>query len=148
MTDTTPPKPPRLRRLHARMHANAVTGLVTKIVVTFVGLAVIVAGVIMLIIPGPGLVAIALGLAILATEWHWARRATHWMTTKARSAAARTGADPAQRRRRLVGASLAALAVVATMAVYVGLEGWPRMAVRGWDWVQGLSGVVPDLPGM
>jgi cobalamin biosynthesis protein CobD/CbiB len=102
----------------------------------------------MLVIPGPGLVAIALGLAILATEWPWARRATHWMTDKAKAAAHRTGSNPAQRRRRIIGVSLAGLAVVVVISVYVALEGWPRFAVRGWNWVQGISSVVPELPGM
>ncbi len=42
-----------------------------KIVVGFV---VLLAGIIMLVTPGPGWAAIAVGLAILATEFHWAAR--------------------------------------------------------------------------
>jgi tellurite resistance protein TerC len=38
------------------------------------GLALLVAGIAMLVLPGPGIVAIALGLALLAAEFRWARR--------------------------------------------------------------------------
>jgi uncharacterized protein (TIGR02611 family) len=46
-----------------------------RIAVTVAGFAVLIAGVIMLITPGPGVVAILAGLAILASEWAWAERA-------------------------------------------------------------------------
>jgi len=148
VSEDTHRRPSALRRFHDWLHANPVTGLATKIVVTAAGVAVIVAGIIMLVIPGPGLVAIALGLGILSTEWHWARRTTHWMKEKALAAAERTGATPEQRRRRIIGTSVACLAVVAVIAVYVALADWPAFAVQSWDWVQDINGVVPELPGM
>jgi uncharacterized protein (TIGR02611 family) len=45
-----------------------------RIAVTIVGFVVILAGILMLVLPGPGWAAIFLGLAILATEYVWARR--------------------------------------------------------------------------
>jgi uncharacterized protein (TIGR02611 family) len=45
-----------------------------RVVVAIAGSAVIAAGFAMLVLPGPGLVAILLGLAILSTEFKWARR--------------------------------------------------------------------------
>ncbi len=39
-----------------------------------IGFAVLLAGIIMLVTPGPGWATIAVGLAILATEFHWAAR--------------------------------------------------------------------------
>jgi len=45
-----------------------------RIAVTVVGFAVLLAGVAMLVLPGPGWAAIFLGLAILATEYVWAQR--------------------------------------------------------------------------
>lgn len=47
-----------------------------RIVVTVVGLTVLLLGAIMLVTPGPGLVVIPLGLAILSIEFAWAR---HWL---------------------------------------------------------------------
>jgi hypothetical protein len=45
-----------------------------RIVVTIAGGAVLLAGVAMLVLPGPAIVVIPAGLAILATEYAWARR--------------------------------------------------------------------------
>jgi len=39
-----------------------------------VGFVLLLAGSVMLVVPGPGLVTIALGLALLATEFLWARQ--------------------------------------------------------------------------
>jgi uncharacterized protein (TIGR02611 family) len=46
-----------------------------RIAVTVVGFAVLIAGIIMMVTPGPGVLVIVVGLAILATEWAWAERA-------------------------------------------------------------------------
>jgi uncharacterized protein (TIGR02611 family) len=51
-----------------------------------IGGIVIVAGVVVSFIPGPGgLLVILLGLAILATEFRWARRLRRWVNREARS---------------------------------------------------------------
>lgn len=44
-----------------------------RLIVTVVGFTVLLAGVAMLVLPGPAFIAIPLGLAILATEFIWAR---------------------------------------------------------------------------
>jgi uncharacterized protein (TIGR02611 family) len=46
-----------------------------RIAVTVLGFVVLIAGVIMMVTPGPGVLAIVAGLAILASEWAWAERA-------------------------------------------------------------------------
>ncbi|MDH5621211.1 MAG: PGPGW domain-containing protein [Gammaproteobacteria bacterium] len=50
-----------------------------RIVIGVVGASVLLLGVIMLVTPGPALVVIPLGLAILAIEFVWARRWLHKM---------------------------------------------------------------------
>ena len=47
--------------------------LARRIVVAVVGTTVLIAGIIMLVTPGPALVVIPLGLAILGAEFAWAR---------------------------------------------------------------------------
>ena len=47
---------------------------IRRAVVATVGASLLVAGVAMLILPGPGIVVILAGLTVLATEFHWARR--------------------------------------------------------------------------
>jgi uncharacterized protein (TIGR02611 family) len=56
-------------------------------VVLVVGLVLIAAGLVMLVTPGPGIAAILGGLALLATEFEWARRLLNWF--RQRFAAAR-----------------------------------------------------------
>ncbi len=136
-------------RLHRRLHANPALALTTKIVVTTVGVLVICAGTVMMVTPGPGIVGIAIGLAILATEYDWAERWLQKAKEKAQQAKARSDQmDPKVRRRRIVVTVLVTVLVVAVVGAYVATYDWPTPAVDGWDWVQGLVGWVPELPGM
>jgi uncharacterized protein (TIGR02611 family) len=137
------------RRLHVHLHRNPITGLITKVVVTALGVVVIGAGLVMMVTPGPGIVGILVGLGILATEWHWAERWMHAMKARAQAAAdAARDLDPAVRRRRLALIALGVVIVCVAVAAYVRTYGWPHLAVTSWDWVQGLSDAVPELPGM
>ncbi len=45
-----------------------------RLIKIIIGFTVILFGLIMLVTPGPGIVAIVLGLAILGTEFVWAKR--------------------------------------------------------------------------
>ena len=45
-----------------------------RLIKIIIGFTVILFGLIMLVTPGPGIVAIIMGLAILGTEFVWARR--------------------------------------------------------------------------
>jgi uncharacterized protein (TIGR02611 family) len=47
---------------------------IVKLGIVLGGSLLLVGGVIMLVTPGPGLVGIAAGLAVLGQEYHWARR--------------------------------------------------------------------------
>lgn len=58
-----------------------------RIAVSIAGFVLIAAGLAMLVLPGPGLVVIILGLAVLATEYAWAAT----MLERTRAYAARAG---------------------------------------------------------
>lgn len=60
-----------------------------RIVVFLLGVAVAVAGIAMLVLPGPGVIVLLLGLIILATEFVWAERVLDATTTRAAEAATR-----------------------------------------------------------
>jgi uncharacterized protein (TIGR02611 family) len=131
------------------MHANPALSLTTKLLVTTLGTLVVVAGLVMMVTPGPGLLGIVLGLAILSTEYDWAdrwlvaaRRKLHEARLKAEAM------DPKVRRRRLMLTGAGFLAVTGAVVSYVVLFSWPPFFLDGWDWLQGLVGWVPDLPGM
>jgi uncharacterized protein (TIGR02611 family) len=55
-----------------------------RVAVTVVGSVVVLAGLVMCVLPGPGILTVAAGLAILATEYEWARRLLHKVRQSAR----------------------------------------------------------------
>jgi hypothetical protein len=54
-------------------HANVIPETRMRTVRTVTGFALVGGGLAMLALPGPGLLAIAAGLGMLAGEYHWAR---------------------------------------------------------------------------
>ena len=136
-------------RMHHRLHRNRAMSATTKLVVTLVGSAVLTAGLIMMVTPGPGLLGIVAGLAILATEWDWADR---WLTAARRklhdARVAAEAMDPRVRRRRILITTAVVVVVVGAVVVYVALADWPAWSVSAWDQAQSFLGFLPDLPGM
>jgi uncharacterized protein (TIGR02611 family) len=137
------------QRVHGHLHRNRAMSATTKLVVTVVGSAVLAAGLVMMVTPGPGLLGIVAGLAILATEWDWADR---WLTTARRkleqAKAAAEAMDPRVRRRRILLTAGLVAAVSAAATVYLLIADWPRWSVRVWDRAQSYLGFLPELPGM
>ncbi|WP_308200286.1 PGPGW domain-containing protein [Cellulomonas wangsupingiae] len=62
------------RWTRVRAQIDALPRPVRVVAVTVVGGTVVLTGVAMLVLPGPGILAILAGLALLATEFAWARR--------------------------------------------------------------------------
>jgi uncharacterized protein (TIGR02611 family) len=131
------------------LHANPALSLTTKLLVTTLGVLVMVGGLVMMVTPGPGVLGIVLGLAILATEYAWAERWLVKAREKAHEARLKAEAmDPKVRRRRLLLSGLMFVAVAGGVTLYVALYDWPGFALDSWDWLQGMAGWVPELPGM
>lgn len=89
-----------------------------------IGLAVVAAGVAMLVLPGPGWVVIFAGMAIWATEFVWAQLVLRWTKRKVTEAAQRA-LDPKVRRRNIILTSTGLVIVGVIVAVYLwkfGLE--------------------------
>ncbi|MCD0448851.1 TIGR02611 family protein [Actinocorallia sp. API 0066] len=121
----------RLDRIRAVMRSNPLLYTTWRIGVFTVGATVLVAGVLMMVLPGPGILAIVVGFAILATEFVWAQRALG----KAKAAAERAkekALDPRTRRRNLALAILAGLLVAAALVAYLYVVG-PELPWRA-DW--------------
>ncbi|MCX5436090.1 MULTISPECIES: TIGR02611 family protein [unclassified Streptomyces] len=83
-----------------------------------VGLAVVVAGVIMLPLPGPGWLVIFGGMAIWATEFVWAQLVLRWTKRKVTEATQRA-LDPAVRRRNIILTSVGVVIIAVLVAIYV-----------------------------
>ncbi|MER6844166.1 TIGR02611 family protein [Streptomyces platensis] len=93
-----------------------------------VGLAVVVAGVIMLPLPGPGWLVIFGGMAIWATEFVWAQLVLRWTKRKVTEAAQRA-LDPKVRRRNIILTTIGLVIIAAALAVYV----WKFGIVMPWN---------------
>lgn len=68
----------RIAAFRDRVRARPGGFLAWRIGVTVVGVAVIVGGIILLPLPGPGWLIIFAGLGILGTEYVWAKRLLTW----------------------------------------------------------------------
>jgi uncharacterized protein (TIGR02611 family) len=64
--------------LRAKLDANPTLRVLWRVAVALVGGAVVVIGIILVPYPGPGWLIVFGGLAILATEFEWARRLLHY----------------------------------------------------------------------
>ncbi len=73
-----------------------------KLIVLVVGITTVVVGVLMLFGPGPGTVVIPLGLAVLATEFAWARRMLSSYTGYAKKIAGRANEALVKRPRPML----------------------------------------------
>ena len=75
---------------------NAVAAPLRKVIVAVIGGTVLLIGIALIVLPGPAFLVIPVGLAILATEFAWARHAV----TKARAMVAKArGREPEKSRR-------------------------------------------------
>lgn len=59
---------------------------IRQLVVFVLGMSVVVVGIAMIVLPGPATVVIPAGLAILATEFVWARRWLNYLKSRAQQA--------------------------------------------------------------
>jgi len=62
-----------IKGLVSRWHLDNIK-VVRRVMVSVVGVTVLLIGIALLVLPGPAFVVIPVGLAILATEYAWARR--------------------------------------------------------------------------
>jgi uncharacterized protein (TIGR02611 family) len=54
-----------------------------KVAISTLGGAILVVGVVLLPLPGPGMLVVFLGLAILSTEYSWPKRLAHYLRRRA-----------------------------------------------------------------
>ncbi|MEU9333485.1 TIGR02611 family protein [Streptomyces sp. NPDC048290] len=93
-----------------------------------VGLAVVVAGIIMLPLPGPGWVVIFGGMAIWATEFVWAQLVLRWTKRKVTEAAQRA-LDPKVRRRNIILTTIGLVIIGVLCGIYL----WKFGFVMPWS---------------
>ena len=92
-----------------------------------VGLAVVVAGVCMLVLPGPGWLVIFGGMAIWATEFVWAQLVLRWTRRKV-TEAAQKALDPKVRRRNIILTTIGLVIIGVLLGIYL----WKFGIVMPW----------------
>jgi uncharacterized protein (TIGR02611 family) len=108
------PKPVEspLRRAFALIGGAALLKLARQLIVFVLGVCVLLVGLVMIVTPGPAILVIPLGLAILATEFVWARRILDSVKQKLRRKTAKPTIDnPDRVPLELVAAERPALPV-------------------------------------
>ncbi|MFE9930556.1 TIGR02611 family protein [Streptomyces sp. NPDC005533] len=122
------PEAPHVSKAPAFIKARRGLHLSWQVGVFVVGLAVIAAGVAMLVLPGPGWVAIFAGLAIWATEFAWAHLVLRWTKRKV-TEAAQKALDPKVRRRNIILTSVGLVVAGALIGFYL----WKYGLVMPWN---------------
>jgi uncharacterized protein (TIGR02611 family) len=108
-----------------------------RIIVGILGGAIVVGGLALVPLPGPGWVIVFVGLAVLATEFVWAQRLERFARDQVRSWTQWLGRQPMVVRILVAVLTFAFVAgVLYGMFVLIGVPSW---VPESW---------VPDLPGL
>lgn len=127
-----PPGPDWLYRLKVRITGHsALRRLIWRALATTLGVLILLVGLSMLVLPGPGWAVIFLGLAVLATEYAWAHRLLVVTKDKAQGAASSVWA-PENRKRTIVLGMIALFLIAAVVSWYVYHYGWTLGGALGW----------------
>jgi uncharacterized protein (TIGR02611 family) len=109
---------PRRRRLvegvRERRERHRERGRTVRAAVMLGGFALVLAGLVMLVLPGPGLLVIAIGLGVLALEFAWAERLLERTVDKMSAASDRV--KKTSRAQQAILVLLALLVVVGAVA--------------------------------
>src|SRR5262245_49303392 len=114
------PRPKLIEKLEARRATHRERGRLFRIGFGIVGTLVLVAGVVMLVTPGPAFVLIPIGLAMLSLEFVWAERLLEKSLEQAQIAQQK--AAQTTRTQRILGVIAFVLAAAACV-----------LAVLWWD---------------
>lgn len=117
--------------------AHAAGAWVRRAVVSVVGAALVVVGVLLLVLPGPGMLLVFAGLVVLAGEFPWARR---WTAPVRRQAIAAARAGVAT-RLRIAWTAAVGVALVVAGIVWMTVPGLPFGGVGAGSSLV-LSGVI------
>jgi uncharacterized protein (TIGR02611 family) len=114
------PRPKLIEKLEERRATHRERNRLYRIGFGVLGVLVLVAGLVMLVTPGPAFVLIPIGLAMLSMEFVWAERLLDRSLEQA--AIAQEKAAQATRRQRVLAAIATALAIAACV-----------LAILWWD---------------
>jgi uncharacterized protein (TIGR02611 family) len=108
-------RPPLIERVRARQERHRQRNRIVRIAFAIAGFVVLLAGVIMLVTPGPGIPVIILGLGMLALEFAWAERWLERVLNRAEQAVDQVTQGSPLRRAAVIALGLLSLAAVITV---------------------------------
>lgn len=123
-----------------RIRANPATARVYRLTVGVVGLLIVVTGLALVPLPGPGWLIVFAGLAVWGSEFEWAQRLLNWVRAKVRAWDGWIRAQPVW---------LQGLAILGTAIVVLALM-WGLLKVSGVpaffpdaaeNWLHGVAGL-------
>jgi uncharacterized protein (TIGR02611 family) len=119
VTTDAPPKPKLVRRLEAKRETYAEKPRPIRWLLTAAGFTLLLAGVVMMVLPGPAFLVIPIGLALLSFQFCWAGRLLDRSLVEA-DKAKRRAAETTWTQRLLTGGAvvLGCCAVVAAWGHY------------------------------
>jgi uncharacterized protein (TIGR02611 family) len=106
---------PLIERVRARQIRHRERNRIYRVGFAGVGFVVLLAGLIMLVTPGPGIAVIVVGLAMLALEFAWAERWLERLLVKAETAVEQVARGSLLQRAALL--TVGAAAVIALVAI-------------------------------
>lgn len=115
--DETGGRPPLIERVRERRERHKERSRVYRVGFAVLGFLVCVAGVVMLVTPGPGVPVIILGLAMLALEFAWAERWLERVLDRAEQAVEQVTQGSPLRRALVLGAGVGVLAAIVVAIV-------------------------------
>ena len=129
----------RWARWRESLRERPIADVVYRVIVGLVGLAIVAVGIVAIPYPGPGWAILFVGLALLATEFHWARQLLKYVK-------ARYDAVMAWFRRQHIavkGLSTAFTAAIVVATLWLlGAIGWSaELAGIEWTWLKSPIGL-------
>lgn len=113
--DETGGRPPLIERVRARRERHRSRNRIYRFAFALAGFVVLLAGVVMLVTPGPGIPVIILGLGMLALEFAWAERWLERLIDRAEQAVEQVTQGSPLRRVAVLGlGALVAAALITT----------------------------------
>ena len=140
---STPPSiASRLRSFREKLRRHRALDTGWRVMVFAIGATLMVAGLMMFLLPGPGWATLILGLVVLASEFTWANRVLD-PVKEAALRAKDAAMDPRKRRRNLILAAIAGvligIAVIWYLLVYgVTIDPIMELLQSVADWFRGL----------
>ncbi len=121
MATETPPsrqEPKFVTKLRAQRDQHRERSRIVRVLFVIVGFTLLLAGIAMLVAPGPAFVVIPIGLAILSLEFRWAENMLEKSLEQA-DKAAQKASETTRMQRALAGVATAlAVAAVAAWAIW------------------------------